>query len=89
MKDRARDTRRSVGSFEKMGAALGFTRQNFVQHQTVPMSHGTTGVNSPIDPEKGYGSHTRVIKKEHKDGYPTGTKNPEGFALGSGHVKIK
>jgi hypothetical protein len=77
-------------SLNKMGSALGFTRKKFVSDETVKMSHGTSGVNPAGNPKEGkFNTHTRVIKTEHVDGHPANAKNPEGFALGAGHVKVR
>ena len=86
-KDRARDPKRKfdTGAMSKMGAALGFERSAAYTHDTQHKKAGIEGISKMQN--KNLGTHERTIKSEHRDGYPSDTKNPRGFAPGAGHVK--
>jgi hypothetical protein len=80
--DRAKDDRRSVGSLEKMGAALGWKREGSVWADNFQMN---SGKSFPENAVKEARPHDNSSINKHHEGDFRKDRN-EVYNVGGGHV---
>ena len=82
-KDRARDDRRSVGSFEKMGAALGWKRDDSSWADSLQVNNGQSWPKNAIKKDR---LDNSGINKHHEGDWRKDRN--EVYNVGGGHVKL-
>lgn len=82
-KDRAKDVRRSTGSLEKMGAALGWKREESAWANNMQMNSGQRWPQNAV--KEGQPHDNSSINKYH--GGDWAKDRNEVYNVGGGHVK--
>ena len=81
-KDRSHDPKRTVGSFDKMGAALGWSRDSSSWADTVKVDNGQEWPTNAVNTSQ---PHSNEGINKHHDGDFKKDRN-EVYNLGGGHV---
>ena len=82
-KDRARDARRSTGSLEKMGAALGWKREESAWADNLHMNSGQSFPQNAVKEARPHDNSS--INKLHGGDFKKDRN--EVYNVGGGHVK--
>jgi len=82
-KDRAKDVRRSTGSLEKMGAALGWTREESAWSDNLNDNPGQAWPQNAVKEAR---PHDNASINKHHGGDFRKDRN-EVYNVGGGHVK--